>query len=143
MKHILSILISFFFISVSTYAEQYDTDFPGGLNSTISGVTTGGMWKENNTYGTWRLVARSLGWEHTRSYLYLQWLIIDDTNKKVSEYRTIPIQEFNDSNWHHVRNIKYKDQSFIINYTIRGEKAENVATIQPGLHGKYKIKLKD
>jgi len=143
MRHILFIFISFLFISVSAYADRFDTDFPGGLNTTISDVTTGGMWKENNTYGTWRLVGRNLGWEHTRSYLYLQWLKIDDTNKKITEYRTMPIQEFNDSNWQHVSKIKYKDQTFIINYTIRGEEGENVATLQPGLPGKYKIKLKD
>ncbi|UCE56667.1 MAG: hypothetical protein JSV31_14835 [Desulfobacterales bacterium] len=105
----------------------------------ISDIATGGLWDEGENYGTWRLIVRNLGWEHTRSFLYLQWLKTDDENKKVVELITIPIPEFNTGDWSNVQKIEYQNNGFYIYYTKRGQDGMSKSTLKPELPGKYKI----
>ena len=142
MKKPIYLIISIIILTIPSFADQFDTIFSGGLNTTISEVATGGFWEQKQTYGTWRLVVRDLGWEHTRSFLYLQWLKTDDKNKNEIELKTVPIPEFNSANWHNVSNIEYKNGTFVISYMVRGEEVPQFAIIQPNLPGKYKIIMK-
>ena len=90
-------------------------------------------------YGNWRVIVRNLGWEHTRSFLYLQWLKVDDKTNKIVVHKTIPIPEMNTGNWHNVNNVEYHNKSFIIYYTIRGQEVAQKSTLTPGLPGAYSI----
>ena len=138
--HII-LLISFTLLSSSVCAERYDLKFAGGVDTTISDIATGGLWEEGTSYGNWRLVVRNLGWEHTRSFLYLQWLKTDDENKEIVELYTMPIREFNTGNWRNIHKIEYKDNGFFVYYTNRGQDGVSKSRIEPDVPGKYKIVL--
>jgi len=102
-------------------------------------VNAGGWWTKNDRdYGNYRVFVKNLGWEHTRSFLYLQWLRSDSEKQQVSPLKTIPIPEFNETDWHNVINIERKDNTFLIVFTVRGrEDAKRTAVLSPGLPGKY------
>ena len=143
MKKLIYLIISIVIFVITANADQFETKFSGGLNTTIYDVATGGYWKQNQSYGTWRLVVRNLGWEHTRSFIYLQWLETDDTKKKVIELKTVPIPEFNSSNWHNVMNIEFKNNSFVLYYVVRGKEEITLsATLRPDSPDNYKIIMK-
>jgi hypothetical protein len=125
--------------SALAYAMQPGTDLSGSINPEISEVSTGGFWKENDNYGNWRVIVRKLGWEHTRSLLYLQWLRVDDKANKIIVHKTIPIPKINTENWHHIQNVEYNNSSFTIYYTIRGQNTAHKLTLFPGFPGKYTI----
>ncbi len=76
------IIVGFIFCFGIAFAGQSDTEFSDSVNPAIYHVSTGGMWKVNEDYGSWRVIVRNLGWEHTRSFLYLQWLRFDDKTKR-------------------------------------------------------------
>lgn len=133
------LLLTFTLISSSALANRYDLNFAGRVDTMISDIATGGLWDEGENYGTWRLIVRNLGWEHTRSFLYLQWLKTDDENKKVVELITIPIPEFNTGDWSNVQKIEYQNNGFYIYYTKRGQDGMSKSTLKPELPGKYKI----
>ena len=94
----------------------------------------------NQSFG-WEFcqIIRNLGWEHTRNYVYLQWLKTDDKNKKAIAFKTIPISEFNTGNWRTVRNVEYQNEAFAIYYIIRGRKKLDKAMLRPEVPGKYRI----
>lgn len=104
-------------------------------------VKTGGMWiKNDHEYGNYRVIVKNSGWEHTQSLLFLQWLGPDDSKQQVTVLETIPIPEFNKSNWYNVIDIKRNDNTFVIFFTARGhEEAIKTAVLSPGLPGKYRF----
>lgn len=97
-------------------------------------------WEQGEDYGTCRLLVQSLGWEHTRSFVYLQWLRTDDKAKVVVEQATVPIKEMNAGNWHNVESVLYQEGQFILTYTVRGERdIKKKFVLRPGLPGVYSI----
>jgi len=134
-------LIIFTIVSASDSAGTFDINFAGGVDTAISDIATGGLWQQGSSYGNWRLIVRNLGWEHTRSFLYLQWLKIDEGKKEVRELLTIPIREFNTGDWRNIQKVEYQNNSFLIYYEIRGQEGANKATVEPALPGEYKINL--
>jgi hypothetical protein len=135
----LIVLVSFIIGSGLAFADQSGTELLGSVNPTIYHVSTGGLWEGKKEYGNWRVIVRNLGWEHTRSFLYLQWLRVDDKTNKIVVHKTIPIPEMNTGNWHNVNNVEYHNKSFIIYYTIRGQEVAQKSTLTPGLPGAYSI----
>jgi len=133
------ILFSLVLAATPISAGQYNLEFTGGVDTTIIHVSTGGLWEQGVNYGRWRLIVRNLGWEHTRSLLYLQWLRIDDEMNEVIELKTIPIPEFNTGDWRNVLNVEYQNNGFTIHYGLRGRKGIHKATLKPELSGDYII----
>jgi hypothetical protein len=123
------------------FAGKDTVEYTGGLDTTIDNVVTAGLWQHNKDYGRWRLISKKLGWEHTRSYLYLQWLKSDDLKRELLELQTTPINEFNDTDWRNLIRIEYKNKAFIFHYRARGNEAIKTGKIIPGLPGKYEVKL--
>lgn len=141
MKKIIFILLGIS-VAVSGVArsDNFDPSYSGGLDTTIDQVLMRGLWTEGEKYGSWRLVSRNLGWEHTRSYLYLQWLLIDEDKQEQVEIKTVPVTEFNDKDWRHLQKIEYKDDVFIVTYVLRIDlDTEKKAFLKPGEPGKYTI----
>jgi hypothetical protein len=136
------LLLGWILINISASADQFDPEFEGGIDTTINEISTGGFWKDGMNYGKWRLIVRNFGWEHTRSFLYLQWLKIDDKNKVLIEFKTIPITEFNSGNWRNVIDVEYHDDDFAINYSLRGSREKiHKAILRPEMPGEYQIKF--
>ncbi|MBT8357476.1 MAG: hypothetical protein KJO61_06890 [Deltaproteobacteria bacterium] len=119
------LILGWIVINVSASADQFDPEFEGSIDTTINDISTGGLWKEGENYGKWRLIARNFGWEHTMSFLYLQWLKIDDENKSVIEFKTIPITEFNSGGWRNVIDVEYHDDAFAIHYSLRSSRGKD------------------
>lgn len=137
-------LIAFLIIFSSLHLKAESKLFKGGIDPSIWRVVGGGLWEKNDDdYGNYRVVVQNLGWEHTRSYLYLQWLKTDDAKEEVVELKTISIPEFNDTNWLNVREVTYGDNAFDISYIVRGEEEKvRKAELRPALPGKYKFVFK-
>ena len=84
-------LVALFLIayhSVGFSSEQ--RMFTGGIDPSIWRVVGGGFWQEGKSYGNYRVVVKNVGWEHTRSYLFLQWLKTDNEKEEVIEFKTNP-----------------------------------------------------
>ena|SRR4030065_969571 len=115
-----------------------------GIDTNIWRVSGGGLWmKSKNEYGNFRVIVRNEGWEHTRSFIELQWLRSDDEKQQVLELLTVPVTEFNDENWRNVSDVQYRKDTFIITFINRGEgETVRTAILRPGLPGKYKIEFK-
>ena len=136
------LLLGWILINVSALADQSNPEFEGGIDTTINDVSTGGFWKVGMNYGTWRLIVRNIGWEHTRSFLYLQSLKIDDNNKVLIEFKTIPITEFNSGDWRNVIDVKHHDDAFTIDFTLRsGREKIRKAILRPQIPGEYQIEF--
>ena len=134
------LLLGWILITVSASADQFDPEFEGGIDTTINNIAAGGLWKEGENYGNWRLIVRNLGWEHTRSFLYLQWLKINDNHKDLEEFKTISITEFNSGDWRNVINVNYHDDAFAILYSLRSSQEQiRQAILRPELPGEYQI----
>jgi hypothetical protein len=139
MRSPILLLLSLVLVTSPAAADQLDPGFSGGADTTICHVSTGGLWEQAEKYGSWRVIVRNLGWEHTRSYVYLQWLKTDDKKKEMIEYKTIPVPEFTADNWRNVINIEYQNEAFTICYIIRGRKKIHKAILKPKVPGEYKI----
>jgi hypothetical protein len=139
MKSPILLLLSWIFIATPASAGQFNHSSAGGADTTISHISTGGFWEQGKKYGTWRVIVRSLGWEHTRSYVYLQWLKTDEENNEVIEFKIIPIPEFNNGDWRNVLNIEFQNEAFAIYYVLRGRKKIHKSILKPEFPGKYKI----
>ena len=136
------LILGWIVFNVSASADQFDPEFAGSIDTTINDISTGGLWEEGENYGRWRLIVRNFGWEHTRSFLYLQWLKIDDENKNVIEFKTIPITEFNSGGWRNVIDVEYHDGSFAIHYSERSSREKiHKAILRPEMPGEYQIKF--
>ena len=133
------ILFCFNLFLTAAFADQSDHKFTGGVDTAISEICTGGFWEKSDNYGYWRLIVRNVGWELTRSYLYLQWLKIDENDKQVLEFKTMPISEFNSGKWMNVQKVEYKNDAFQIQYIMRNHDGFGKAELKPELPGKYKI----
>jgi len=120
-------------------ANQHDTKFLNDVDTTIYHIVSGGFWEHEGDHGSWRLIARNLGWEHTKSYLYIQWLKADDEKQHIIELMTISISEFNEGNWRNIIKLEYSDNSFLIQYTVRSKESIEKAILVPGIPGKYKL----
>jgi hypothetical protein len=128
-------------LAIPALANEFDHGLKGELDTTIIHVSTGGLWKGGDNYGNWRLVVRNHGWEHTRSFLYLQWLKTYDKEKEVKEIKTVQITEFNTGDWRNVLNVEYRNDVFIIYYVLRGRDGFHHSILKPALPGKYKISI--
>jgi hypothetical protein len=85
-------------------------------------------------------LVQSLGWEHTRSHVYLQWLQVDDTAKVIVERVTVPIKELNDREWLNVESVSYQNNQFILFYTVRGDRdIKRTTVLRPSIPGEYSI----
>ena len=137
----LCILLIAILIAIPASANEFNPDFRGGIDTTIFVISTGGLWEQGTRYGNWRVIVINRGWEHRRSFLYLQWLKTDDDKKKVTELETVPIPEFNAGDWRNVLNVEYQNNVFIIYYSLRGRTAIRRAILEPELPGKYSIRF--
>ncbi len=139
---IYTILICLVIFAGPAWAQQADSPLASEIDPTISHIAKGGVWQQADKFGTVRVVVSTQDWEHTRSFVYLQWLEHDEARKETTVYKTIPIPELNESNWHNVSRIARSRNTISVYYTIRGQEGARRAIITPGLPGKYKINLK-
>ena len=139
MKSPILLCLSWLLFTSPASAGQLDQDFTGAADTTICHISTGGLWEQGEKYGSWRMIVSNLGWEHTRSYVYLQWLKTDDENKELTESKTIPIPEFNTGNWRNVLNIEYQNEAFAIYCILRDQEKIHKTILKPKVPGEYKI----
>jgi len=111
------------------------------VDTEIGYVISRGLWKDKNSYGSYRIIVQNQGWEHVRSFFYLQWLKTEDSNKRVIIYKTRPIKELNESIWANIISIDYENGVFTINYHDRIE-GEKQGVLIPGKPNEYKFTLK-
>jgi hypothetical protein len=124
----------------SVQAEQFN---PTSLDTEISLVATNGIWREGERYGRYRFVVKKIGWEHTLSYIYLQWLHLDQDKKETVIISSKPIREFNTGDWRFFTSVSFENGKYIIKYENRGRETPQEAILIPGGPGKYKINIKD
>lgn len=112
--------------------------FRGGIDPSVTRVLAGGTWSSGSESGTCRVVVQDLGWEHTRSYLYVQWLKNDAERQAVTEFMTLPVGEFN-ADWANVSDLHFEKDTFDIYFILRtdarGDKIR--ARLRPRAPGKY------
>lgn len=65
------------------------------LDPAIAEVTSGGYWQTDENSGTHRVISVSLGREHRRSLVYLQWLASDAKTGALRDVATVPVDEVN------------------------------------------------
>ena len=83
------------------------------------------------------------GWEHTRSFLYLQWLKTDDQKQEVRVLKETAVSEFNSGGWFHVMSVERRDNTFLISYVVRGEEeVKRLAELRPAMPGTYRFVVK-
>ena len=133
-------LTSLLLVSGIAGADKFDPNYNGGLDTSIDRVLMSGLWVEDEQYGRWRVISRNLGWEHTKSYLYIQRLRTDDKEKDLIEVETLPVSEFNDTGWSHIKNIEYEKEVFIVTYVSRIDINKiKKAHLTPGVPGQYEF----
>lgn len=113
------------------------------LDTAISFVTTNGSWQDGGTYGNYRLVVKKAGWEHTRSFVYLQWLRLDQDQQASKVTESMPIDEFNSGDWRYFHHASFREGKYTINYRNRGRERLREAVLTPGVPGNYSIEIKD
>lgn len=124
----------------SVQADQKDSV---ALDTAISFVTVNGSWQDGGMYGHYRLVVKKAGWEHTRSFVYLQWLRLDQDQQASEVIESMPIDEFNSEDWRYFHHASFKEGKYTINYRDRGREHLREAVLTPGVPGNYSIVIKD
>ncbi len=143
----MKILLSTFtlILSFAPFAIEANQEIRtvGSLDPAVYAVATGGFWQQGQNYGNIRVVVRNVGWEHTRSQFYIQWLWSDESTKKVKEFATIPIQELNEGNWINLNKIERLSSKngarFKLSYQVRTEENETIKILQVGEPTKYEL----
>jgi len=138
---IISLLAGLLFISFPAGTTSAGEAFVESVDPTVEHVLSGGLWEDKDSYGRYRVVVQNLGWEHTRSYLYLQWLETHDDTETITELMSIPVSEFNEGGWRNVQRIDRDGNVFVLHYTARGNEDIRKALLRPGKPGKYAITL--
>ncbi|MBD3670029.1 MAG: hypothetical protein HUJ29_04575 [Gammaproteobacteria bacterium] len=115
---------------------------PDKLDTDIDLVTTKGLWENNKEIGRYRLVVKKIGWEHTRSFIYIQWILLDQNQQEAKLIKSLPVDEFNTDDWRFFHSASFSNGEFILNYENRGRGTPQKAILTPGIPGKYKIEIK-
>ena len=125
----------------SVQADQKDSV---ALDTAISFVTVNGSWQDGGMYGHYRLVVKKAGWEHTRSFVYLQWLRLDQDQQASEVIESMPIDEFNSEDWRYFHHASFKEGKYTINYRDRErERLRENEVLDSGVPGNYSIVIKD
>ena len=111
------------------------------LDSTIRFVSEDGLWQVGERYGRYRLIVEVLGWEHTRSFLYIQWIENFPKERKLKVISSIPVLEFNQKDWRYFSSATFDYDKYIIRYQNRGRETDQEAILKPGTPGEYKIQI--
>ena len=136
-------LVIIFLLNITIFSVSYANEYnPTKLDENVSHVITQGTWKNKNQYGRYRLVVKNIGWGHVRSFIYLQWLNLNQEKETTEIISSIPITEFNDKDWRNFTSASYGKNKFIIKYKNRGRNTPQNATLIPTTLGKYKISIK-
>jgi len=113
------------------------------LDTSIFAVATGGLWEQNQNYGNIRVIVQNVGWEHTRSFFYVQWLKTNDSNQTVEVFKTAPIPELNIENWVNIKNIERLsgngNTQFKLWYFVRGEDKVTTSVLSVGNPSAYEL----
>ena len=143
IRFAIPILFCCYLILGPANADQHHQALTGEVDPSISEMSTGGYWEKGEDYGFLRLIVQDLGWEHTRSFLHLQWLKIDEKHKQVFVLRTMSITEFNEHQWRNVQKAEYQNNCFYIHYTVRGLDGYKKAMLKSEQPGKYTITFQE
>ncbi len=73
----------------------------------VSYVATGGIWENAGRYGKYRLVVVTEGVEHSGTYVYGQWLEIDESKHRLVAVATVPIDALNEKFSSVVQNVRF------------------------------------
>lgn len=77
------------------------------LGSRISYVATGGIWEQDGNFGRYRLIVVTEGVEHSGTYVYAQWLSIEESTGDLKAVATIPIDPLNKRFASVVQNVRF------------------------------------
>ena len=137
------LLATLIFGGTSLASEKVARD-PSDLDPYIRVVAAGGLWKQGELYGSCRVVVRKQGWEHSRSYVYLQWLLHDDESQALSVFKSKELTEF-EADWFIVQNVTYALESgknrFVVNLRRRLDDSQVAALLECNEPGQYELKL--
>ena len=137
----IQILILFFF-TIALFPKVYASDIKlEQIDTHIIYISMNGLWQDGEKSGRYRLVVTRFGWEHTRSFIYLQWIQIDDKKRETIIVKSLPIEEFNKKDWRYFDSAVFQNSVYTIEYQNRGRETPQKATLVPGLPGKYSIDI--
>lgn len=143
MKKLFIALAVVLLIPSVLFSAPLENDSNIELDTMIFTVATGGLWKHNQNYGNIRVVVQDVGWEHTRSIFYIQWLRTNDLTQTVEVFKTAPIRELNIENWVNIKNIERisgnGSAKFKIWYFLRGEDKVTSSVLSVGNPTAYKL----
>lgn len=137
MKRLSPLLFLLLTMAALPGAALAQDTFNDGLDPAIHTVVTGGTWQQEGRYGNVRVVVRNEGWEHTRSFVYVQWLLSDEKTRQVRELLTLPVSAVNESGWVNVQTLELigggENTRVRIRYLLRGEDGvkEGILAIGP------------
>ena len=69
-------------------------------------------WQDGGTCGHYRLVVKKAGWEHSRSFVYLQWLRLDQDQQASKVTESMPIDEFNSGDWRYFHHASFREGKY-------------------------------
>lgn len=78
-------------------AAQETPDIVNQLDESIWSVATGGLWKSDAEYGTYRIVVVASGSEHVLTKVFIQKLRFDDSKELYEVEQVAPVEELNSS----------------------------------------------
>jgi hypothetical protein len=69
------------------------------LSPLVASVVTGGEWKHDNQEGRYRLVVRTAGFEHIRSTIRVEWIVVDPDRQESRVLASVPVDSIPDWAW--------------------------------------------
>ncbi len=88
MRPTLALMLALSLTASPTHAGCNAESLP---DPSIAQVRTGGFWKTDQAYGTYRVVVRDLGTEHVQSQIFVQWLLYGGSTTGIAVERTIAL----------------------------------------------------
>lgn len=67
------------------------------LSPDISGVYSGGAWKDSERHGHYRVVLIRKGWEHTPSAIHVQWMWQRESEQAIEVLISRPVEDVNEA----------------------------------------------
>jgi hypothetical protein len=124
------------------------TKTAASLASKITYVATGGIWERDGRFGRYRLIVVTEGVEHAGTYVYAQWLSIEESTHEIEVVATEPIDSINNRFASVVQNVRFdytRSKSgtgvFELTFSERIPEEEARATVTLGKPGEFDVEV--
>ena len=115
----------------------------GSIDPSIAFVATGGSWESHigseNVGGRYRVVVTNSGWEHVRSRMELQWIVLDQIARSSRIEQATNVKELDVGLWTIAQpTFDFSKQAFIFSATA-GDGTEHRFVLRPKSLGTYSL----